>query len=107
MDQLLIKIPDAAVAPSSLRALPGCGPGELRVFHAADHVETYAWLAAPADLPALQAALLAGWGGAQTTELALTTGLAGRGSGTPRPARSLGTPGSAPAGRADLGPRHP
>ncbi|OZI28628.1 hypothetical protein CAL18_02270 [Bordetella genomosp. 7] len=85
MDQLLIKIPDAAVAPSSLRALPGCGPGELRVFHAADHVETYAWLAAPADLPALQAALLTGWGGAQTTELALTTDVAGQAAGQPAP----------------------
>src|SRR5690606_10323277 len=66
MDQSLIKIPDAAVAPSSLRALPGCGQGELRVFHAADHVETYAWLASPADVPALQAALRASWRGAQT-----------------------------------------
>lgn len=85
MKPLLIKIPDEAVAPGALRALSGAAQDDLRVFHAADHAETYAWLSTGADPQALSAALRKHYPKAQTMRLSLVTDVPGQAAGQPAP----------------------
>jgi len=85
MDEMLIKFPDETPDAQAIRALPGAGQAGLRLYRAADHVETYAWLARPADPRALRAALGERYPRAQAVALALTTDVAGQAAGQPAP----------------------
>lgn len=86
MHHLLIKIPQAAASRAELHAaLAGVDPARLALYHAADHAETYAMLAAPADPAPLLAALRASYPGAEAVALDLTTDLAGQAAGQPAP----------------------
>ncbi|MCD0503552.1 DUF4286 family protein [Bordetella petrii] len=85
MEQMLIKFPEETVAPAAILALPGLGQGEPAVYAAADHTETYALLAAPADRGAVLAALRTQYPRAQAVALAPTTDLAGQAAGQSAP----------------------
>ncbi|MBV7481361.1 DUF4286 family protein [Bordetella sp. BOR01] len=85
MDTMLIKFPEETVTAATVRALPGAGQGDMWLYRAADHAETYALLAAPADAPALQAALRERHPGAQAVALAQATDVAGQAAGQPAP----------------------
>ena len=85
METMLIKFPEETIPLDTVRALPGVGHGDVRLYQAADHDETYALLAVPADLPALQAALRLQYPHAQAVALAKTTDVAGQAAGQPAP----------------------
>jgi len=85
MEEMLIKFPEETIDAAAVRALPGAGQAGLRLYRAADHLETYAWLAAPADPQALRAALRQRHPCAQAVALALTTDVAGQAAGQPAP----------------------
>ena len=85
---MLIKFSDETIDAAALRALPGAGatgPQGLRLYHAVEHAETYAWLDAPVDAAALQAALRERHPRAQAVSLALTTDVAGQAAGQAAP----------------------
>jgi len=89
MKSILIKFPDERVRASALQTLPGIAKANVRVYHAVDHQETYAWLCASAcagtDVDALQAALETRHPQAQVVSLMLTTDVAGHASGQAAP----------------------
>ena len=85
MEPMLIKFPEETVAIDAVRALPGAGQGDAWLYHAADHIETYALLAAPADPRALRDALRAQHPRAQAVALTPTTDVAGQAAGQPAP----------------------
>ena len=78
---MLIKFPEETLDTTALLALPGVTQADLHIYHAADHRETYAWLAAAIDVPALQAVLRARHPQAQVVNLTLTTDVAGHSTG--------------------------
>lgn len=85
MEQMLIKFPEETITYAALHVLPGAGQGEAWLYHAVDHVESYALLARPADPAALRVALRQRHPHAIEVALTLTTDVAGRAAGQPAP----------------------
>lgn len=85
METLLIKFPEEALDLAAITVLANVALLDLRVYHAVEHRETYAWLPATLDATALQRALSAKHPRALLVRLSLTTDVAGHSSGQTAP----------------------
>lgn len=80
MNSMLIKFPEEALSVDDLVALLRVPETDLRVYHAAEHTQTYAWVTS-FDSDDLQAALCVSHPIAKLVLLTLTTDVAGHSAG--------------------------
>jgi len=85
METLLIKFPEEALGLGAIAAMANVALFDLRVYHAVEHRETYAWLPATVDVAALQSMLSAKHPRASLIRLWLTTEVVGHSSGQTAP----------------------